>query len=552
MKGIFKNKAQKAFLTAAISLALTGSVFAMPVLDKNQTPTTVTVGDLTSKTGTIDVTGLGLVDWQSFNIANGETLKFILNGDNANIINRVTGTDMSQIYGHMLSQGEGGVCLVNPNGILIGNGARIDVSSLVLSTATFNDNDPNKILNAFNNNGKLTLQADASKSIKIEGQSAINFYDTLCMIGGKIQIADNVTISNGLKRPTVDGQHTIDGDGTNGSELDIYAIDKGTLNLKDGSLVNVSAQAGNGLEIGKADITLKNPGGVDFNYTNGHNPALSVSMGAHDITFNGTQVKLLTNKEEEASHLKLYALNSYQDKGATQECTADASNSLYLNGADMQANDLEFAAGKVDIENSTLTKKQEDCGLSVVAGTKATLFQDGDGLNLTTAPTSTVTLKDSKLDAVHGITIVGGQVAIENADSKYGLFTHGSNKNDPDNESIDILATQHITDPDHYEATPENSITVKGGSLDSAWRVNLRAGKIALNDVAKVNAAGRVRFMAVKAESYDEAKDGTYDEKLTLTPENTIAIQNSHITADKGIRAFGGQIDIQGSTLQNQ
>ena len=60
MKGIFKNKAQKAFLTAAISLALTGSVFAMPVLDKNQTPSTVTIGDLTSKTGTVDVTGLGL------------------------------------------------------------------------------------------------------------------------------------------------------------------------------------------------------------------------------------------------------------------------------------------------------------------------------------------------------------------------------------------------------------------------------------------------------------------------------------------------------------
>ena len=159
-------------------------------------------------------------------LANGETLKFILNGDNANIINRVTGSDMSQIYGHMLSQGEGGVCLVNPNGILIGNGAQIDVGSLVLSTANFTENDPAKILSVLKDGGSLTLQTEGK--IELAKGSTINYYDTLWLVGGPVWIADNVTISDGLKRLSVDGQHIIEDDGTVKSDLGIYAIDQGT------------------------------------------------------------------------------------------------------------------------------------------------------------------------------------------------------------------------------------------------------------------------------------------------------------------------------------
>ena len=70
-----------------------------------------------------------IINWQGFSINNNEAVRFIQQYGSSAVLNRVIGQDPSRILG--LLQSNGKVFLINPNGILFGQGARIDVNGLV-------------------------------------------------------------------------------------------------------------------------------------------------------------------------------------------------------------------------------------------------------------------------------------------------------------------------------------------------------------------------------------------------------------------------------------
>jgi filamentous hemagglutinin family protein len=78
-----------------------------------------------------------VIDWRSFNIAPGGHVNFQQPSAAAATLNRVTGPEMSAILGRLTANGT--VFLVNPNGILIGPGAKIDVGGLVAATANISN-----------------------------------------------------------------------------------------------------------------------------------------------------------------------------------------------------------------------------------------------------------------------------------------------------------------------------------------------------------------------------------------------------------------------------
>lgn len=73
------------------------------------------------------------INWQSFGIGASEHVSFQQPSPQSATLNRVTGPDLSSIQGRLTANGN--VFLVNPNGILFGNNAKIDVGGLVASTA---------------------------------------------------------------------------------------------------------------------------------------------------------------------------------------------------------------------------------------------------------------------------------------------------------------------------------------------------------------------------------------------------------------------------------
>src|SRR5579863_2652035 len=80
-----------------------------------------------------------IINWQTFNIGANETTKIYMPNSNSAELDRVIGGSPTQILGTLYSNGK--VFLVNPDGILFGMGARINVGSLVATTNNITNAD---------------------------------------------------------------------------------------------------------------------------------------------------------------------------------------------------------------------------------------------------------------------------------------------------------------------------------------------------------------------------------------------------------------------------
>ncbi|NGO53481.1 filamentous hemagglutinin N-terminal domain-containing protein [Allomesorhizobium camelthorni] len=81
-----------------------------------------------------------VIEWQSFNIEAGETTRFVQPSREAWTLNRVTGNIApSRILGTL--EANGNVAIVNPDGILFGPDARVDVGGLVATTHDIANDD---------------------------------------------------------------------------------------------------------------------------------------------------------------------------------------------------------------------------------------------------------------------------------------------------------------------------------------------------------------------------------------------------------------------------
>jgi filamentous hemagglutinin family protein len=130
-----------------------------------------------------------IINWQSFSINPGEITRFIQQNPNSSVLNRIVGQDPSQILGALQSNGR--VFLINPNGVIFGQGARVDVNGLVASTLNLSNQD---FLT-----GRLNFTA-GDKAANIQNQGAITTPS-----GGQVYlIASNVENSGIIASPSGD------------------------------------------------------------------------------------------------------------------------------------------------------------------------------------------------------------------------------------------------------------------------------------------------------------------------------------------------------------
>jgi trimeric autotransporter adhesin len=90
-------------------------------------------------TTTITNTPGAIINWEQFSVAPDEITRFVQQNAASTVLNRVTGSQGSEILGQLLSNGR--VFLINPNGIAIGAGARIDTAGFVASSLGISDAD---------------------------------------------------------------------------------------------------------------------------------------------------------------------------------------------------------------------------------------------------------------------------------------------------------------------------------------------------------------------------------------------------------------------------
>ncbi|HQR60327.1 MAG TPA: filamentous hemagglutinin N-terminal domain-containing protein, partial [Methylophilaceae bacterium] len=80
-----------------------------------------------------------ILNWQNFDIGSQAFVNFNQPNASAVALNRVSGPTASRIEGQLSANGQ--VFLVNPNGVIFGNGARVNVGGLAVSTLDIRDQD---------------------------------------------------------------------------------------------------------------------------------------------------------------------------------------------------------------------------------------------------------------------------------------------------------------------------------------------------------------------------------------------------------------------------
>ncbi len=130
---LFKRR----LISVAVMSAVSGHLNANPTGPQvvNGQVSVTTQGSVLTVTNTPNA----IVNWQTFSIGGNETTRFVQQSAASAVLNRVVGVDPSVILGTLQSNGK--VLLINTNGIVFGQGARVDVAGLVASTLNLNDQD---------------------------------------------------------------------------------------------------------------------------------------------------------------------------------------------------------------------------------------------------------------------------------------------------------------------------------------------------------------------------------------------------------------------------
>ena len=545
MKWSFNHKSRKAFLTAAICLALSQSVFAMPTGGKVVDGTVTGILDNgTVANGTINVNSNALIDWTAFNIAKGETLNFKFGQDYLNVINHVTGSEMSQLLG-TLNAKNGNVYLINPNGILVGGGARIDAGSLVLSTLDATDKQLTSALNGGLTNLDLTSKA-GRKGITIENGANIKVGPFLGLLGNKVQIADNVTIS--------DAPYDSD---TNKTNVVIAAANEARLGQSDhnvADIVSVTTGKDNTVEIGAAKFNINNE------YTDTY-------ILGNDINMKGTALNINSrNPEKSSTSLDIITAENYQlsDENAENvELRINRGNHLDLNGVTAAADYMHVIGGRTSIDNSKLNltattdefKQGEPAPYMTIAALRGDhlILDDIEGgvqhvsntqAEANPAVANSLTIKNSDLTSNENLSLWGGSVELVNSNLKTATET-----NDKDN-NIDIYAFESVDNDGGALTNSSNTVKMTGGSIESGADISMRGAKIALDGVDKI--AGTAEKSAVELLAGKEIRTEDPDTiEINGTENNTIDIKNTNITSNDGTLAYGGAINIASSSMKD-
>lgn len=315
-----KFRSRSRLLAAAVS-----SCFAASVAWANPVAPTVVNGVATfSQAGnvlTVTNSNGAIINWNKFSIGSGETTYFLQSSASSSVLNRVLSSDPSVILGTLGSNGK--VWLINPAGIMVGAGARVDVAGFVAST--LNVSDANFLA------GKLLFDATPGAG-SVVNQGAI----TTPSGGSVYLIAPNVQNAGVIATP---GGETILAAGQT-----VALLDTGTPGVKveitgaEGNATNLGTILADAGRIGMAGVLVRNSGTLNASsvvneggrvflkasqdaYVDGNGRIVTTGAKGGTVEVLGRQVSVTDNASIDASGVNgggtVLVGGDYQGKNAT-------------------------------------------------------------------------------------------------------------------------------------------------------------------------------------------------------------------------------------------
>ena len=484
--------------------------------------------------------------FHSFQEFNVEALReaYFTNPDGiANIFSRVTGNNISDIQGVLGVLGDANLYLINPNGILFGENARLDVNGSFFATSADSVLFDNGFeFSAANPNQPPLLTIDIPIGLRFRDNPGdisnsasllVNEGKSIALIGG------NVSVENGGILFAPGGRIELGGlmeTGTigiaDGSSL-IFpdGVVRGNVSVTDSSIVAVFSGGGGSIGVNAKNFNLTNGsrflGGIGANQG-------SVEAQAGDITLNATDtitvsqgsgifnqiastgvgnaggIEITTTNLSLIQGVLLASTFGQGDAGVI-EINASGTISAERSGIVSQvAPDIVGNAGGIEITTTNLFLTQ---GSEVTAST----FGQGDAGAITISASGTISAEESGIfsqvaesgnGSSGGIEIKttnlslrgGGQVDASNlGQGNAGKITiNASGTISADGKSSDGTSsgiTSQVTSTEKgssggIEITTTNLSLRGGGQVDASTFGNGNAGKITINASGTISADG--------------------------------------------------------------
>lgn len=138
------------------------------------------------------------INWHSFDIGKNKEVKFEQPNEHAVAYNRVTGGNASQIQGKLTANGK--VYLANPNGVIITQGAEINVAGLFATTKDLERISENGNTNQFTRkakNGQVPKEGQVVKEGQVINEGNITAQDFVVLNGDEVINKGKIDATNG-------------------------------------------------------------------------------------------------------------------------------------------------------------------------------------------------------------------------------------------------------------------------------------------------------------------------------------------------------------------
>lgn len=542
-----------------LAMALGGSVQAMP-----------SGGTIWSGNGSIVEQGQTMtvqqnsnrmaIDWTQFNIAKNETIRYAQPDKNAVALNRVTGGQQSLIEGNLNANGH--VFLVNPNGVVFGKNASVDVGGLVASTARLADDTMNHFGSS---QDSLNLAVDNENNAAVINEGIIKAQGGLVALhASNVENSGTITDDGGTVALTAAKNLNLssDADGklnftVDGTMARAQSLNSGTLKADGGYVVMTAKSAGDVLS------TVVNNSGTIEAKTLRKNEKGQVLLDGGDngqVEVSGTLDASGTEEGQDAGSIKAIGQKTIVHdgtqllargnvNGGTIETSGDVlnlGNSLNIDAKGITGKAGEWLLDPLDViiadNDPTTTSNYENSEKKTAADSDFTNGSASIGYNDPDATTANASSVNSAVtwistDMVEKMLNAGTNVTIQ------AVATNGSAniivKND-----IDKTAGDDAT----FTLDAMRNITVNGNITSTAGKLNM-----VLNADSNGDQIGAVIINAdidTNGGSFTSASGGTV--KYTSDSANTKGYGKGTLTgkadpAGHTVGTYFGHVDSSGT-----
>ncbi|MFW9264638.1 filamentous hemagglutinin N-terminal domain-containing protein [Nostoc sp. CALU 546] len=285
---------------------LVNNAFAQNISPDTTLPNNTLVntgGNVINIAGGMEVNNNLFHSFSEFSIPTGTTAAFQNATNIQNIISRVTGRSISNIDGLIQANGIANLFLINPNGIIFGENARLDIGGSFLASSAnsiqFTNNvefsaiapQPNPLLSI---NVPIGLQLGSNVgNVIVQGANLqVNSGQTLALIGGNISMDGGQLIAaggrielGGLIAPDIVGLD-IDSNGIIQKLNFPIAAPRADISLTNRAKVSVVATGGGNIAVNAQNLNLAQRSSLNAGITDNAGTAETVA-GNIDVNANG-------------------------------------------------------------------------------------------------------------------------------------------------------------------------------------------------------------------------------------------------------------------------